>query len=199
MSIEKAEVKVGAANEIGNRMDDTLEGTVKDLHRLEGAAVALRQSVQSLEAVERAVDKEMDDGKFDLEVASHIKRFMALARQSLSQQAQQAEQNRIVQTGKVQAMQAVVKIVQKYRDEEANKARLLREAMERAASRGEDVESDEPRLVGLRPNATIKERRLAESRQATPEESLSEEAPTEEAPTEEATQEEPRRGRPKRR
>jgi len=96
MSIEKAEVKVGTANEIGNRLDDVLEGTTKDLYRLEGAAVAYRQAVQAVEVVSTVIDKDMDEGKVGLEEASLIKKYLERARQNVQGQSAQAEHNRVV-------------------------------------------------------------------------------------------------------
>lgn len=169
MSIEKAEVKVGTANEIGNRLDDVLEGTTKDLYRLEGAAVAYRQAVQAVEVVSTVIDKDMDEGKVGLEEASLIKKYLERARQNVQGQSAQAEHNRVVQLGKVQAMQATVQIVKKFRDDEEAKANRLREAAEQLET---DPDQSVVRPVGLRPGATVKERRLAEAQRQVSEQSL---------------------------
>lgn len=163
MSIEKAEVKIGTANEIGNRLDDVLEGTTKDLYRLEGASVAYRQAVQAVEVVSSFLDRDVNEGKVGLEEATLIKTYLEKARQNVQGQATQAEHNRVVQLGKVQAMQATVQIVKKFRDDEESKAKRLREAAEQL-----EAETGQPisRPVGMRPGSTLKERRLAEARAA---------------------------------
>lgn len=159
MSIEKAEIKVGTAHEIGCRLDDVLEGTNKDLYRLEGAATAFRKGAESVETLAKAVEVELEKGEYDLEVAARLKRYISRAQQMLTNLAMNADNNRITQAGKVQAMQMAVGIVKKFKDAEESKINTLRQAM--LISQGEAV-SGEPRAAGLRPAMSIKERRIAE-------------------------------------
>jgi hypothetical protein len=172
MSIEKAQVKVGTAHEIGCRLDDALEAATKDLYRLEGAAQAFRQAAQSVEGLAKHVDREMDEGKFDLETAKLIKKYVERAHQMMTNLTMQADNNRMAQTGKVSGAEAAVQLVKKFRDDEERKAEALRVALAARAAEAEAPVADEgPRPVGLRPGASIKERRLAEelAAQAPPE------------------------------
>ena len=165
MSIEKAQVKVGTAHEIGCRLDDSLEAATKDLYRLEGAAQAFRQAAQSVESLAKHVDAEMDAGKFDLEAAKLIKRYVERAHQMMTNLTMQADNNRMAQTGKVAGAEAAVQLVKKFRDEEERKADLLRAAIAARAAEpavAEPAQEEGLRPVGLRPGMSIKERRLAE-------------------------------------
>lgn len=159
MSIEKAEIKVGTAHEIGCRLDDLLDGVNKDLYRLEGAATAFRKGAESVAALAKIVDGEIDKGEYDLEVATRIKRFIGRAQQMLVNLAVNADNNRITQVGKVQAMQTAVGAVKKFKDAEEAKVNSIRQAM--LSSNGEAV-AGEPRPVGVRPPLSVKNRRLAE-------------------------------------
>ena len=194
MSIEKSEIKVAAAHEIGCRLDDALEATTKDLYRLEGAVTALKQAVQIVESMGKVVDKDMDDGRFGLEEATHIKQYLHRATLMVTNLQTNAESNRVAQTGKIQAMETAVKIAKNFKDSEDSKAQTLRTALAQARANGT---SEERRSVGAHPGLTIKEQRLAEAAaQSTP----VEETPTKEseAPADEGPSSEPspkKRGR----
>ncbi len=176
MSIEKSEVKVAAAHEIGCRLDDALEATTKDLYRLEGAVTALKQAVQIVESIGKVVDKDMDDGRFGLEEATHIKQYLHRATLMVTNLQTNAESNRVAQTGKIQAMETAVKIAKNFKDAEDAKAQTLRTALAQARANGT---SEERRPVGGHPGLTIKEQRLAEAAA----QSASTEAPPAEEPT----------------
>jgi hypothetical protein len=158
MSIEKSEIKVVAAHEIGCRLDDALEASTKDLYRLEGAVTAFKQAAQAVEGLAKHIDKEMDEGKFDLEQAKIIKRYVERAHQMMTNLGIQSDANRVAQTGKVSGMQQAVQLAKQFRDAEESKAQTLRVAYEKLQS-GEDPGR---RSMGLHPGMTIKEQRLAE-------------------------------------
>ena len=76
---------------------------------------------------------------------------------------------KIVQTGKIQAMQTAVTVTKKFKDDEETKASTLRAARLAASEREKsNAYVDEPqdrfsRPVGVRPGMSIKERRLMEA------------------------------------
>lgn len=166
MNLDKSDLKIQTANELGCRLDDLLEGSQKELYRLEGSVTSFKKSMTSIEDLEKVVDKEMDEGKFDLEVATHIKRFTDRARQMLLNMALNAENLRLMQLGKIQAYEHSVSSTKKFVTDEASRAAQLREAVEAArkaqanSTNGAPVsaEIDDPR----RPPPSIKVQRLAE-------------------------------------
>jgi hypothetical protein len=130
MNLGKSEVKVEVANEIGCRLDDMLEASQKDLYRLEGAAKAFQSMGQAIDGLFKIVDQEMDEGKFDLEAAAHIKRFIKRAHQMSINLNLQAENNRFMQLGRIQGAEQAVNVAKKFKDEELSKALVLQKALE---------------------------------------------------------------------
>lgn len=158
MNLDKSDVKVGAANEIGCRLDDMLESQTKDLYRHEGMVTAFRAGALAVENLEKLIDAEMDEGKVELETAVLLKRWVARARHVLTNLSQQADNNRIMQTGKISAMESAVAATKKFKEEEMARAATLRVALQAKQAAGDHVVADE---IG-RPGMTIKEQRLAE-------------------------------------
>jgi hypothetical protein len=182
MSIDKSDVKIGAAHEIGCRLDDVLDGATKDMYRLEGAQTALQQAVKSIENFMKVVDKDLDDDKTDLETAKTIKTYIQKVHKAMTNLLAQSETNKLTQTGKVQAMQKAVEVTKKFKDEELAKAQNLRaayvrmkeqlEAREKDSTEaaGDVLEEKVARPVGMRPGLSIKERRKLEAAAAKSEE-----------------------------
>lgn len=170
MSFEKAGLKIGTAQEIGCRLDDVLESTSKELWRLEGAVVYLKQAVAALESIGNLVDKEMDDGAFDLETAKYIKKYLIRSQQVVTNLSIQAENNRWTTAGKVTAMETAVKVTKKFQEEE--QAKLA--ALQAAVQRGDVVQQGNSHVVavaggsrplGVHPGTPLKESRQEEAAQ----------------------------------
>lgn len=185
MNLGKSEVKVEVANEIGCRLDDMLEASQKDLYRLEGAAKAFQSMGQAIDGLFKIVDQEMDEGKFDLEAAAHIKRFIKRAHQMSVNLNLQAENNRFMQLGRIQGAEQAVNVAKKFKDEELSKALVLQKALDenrlRQANGTLEHTGEGERPVAIRPGMTLKEQRLAEDAAAAappPEASSSEEPPS---------------------
>ena len=171
MSLHKVEAKLVAVNELGCRLDDNLEQASKDLYRAEGAVTALKTAVASIENLLKLVDKELDENSnYDLQQMKDIKRYVDRARHLITNLANNAENNRVVQSGKVQGFEQAVVVAKRFKDEELSKVQLLQAAI----SQGAILRSDEglvhtgegPRPAGVRPASSIKERRRAEAEAA---------------------------------
>ena len=167
MNVNKAEIKIFTAHELGCRLDDLLESNTKDMYRLEGGVVALRQATTALEGLLAVVDKEMDAEKFDLEQAKEIKRYVQRAIQAVTNMVLNTDNNRIAYGGRIQALGLAVDIAKKYQDEESKKVASLQAAVEqnRVVKDGDshtmlDGAGDRP--VAVRPGLSLKEQRLAE-------------------------------------
>jgi len=167
MNLDKSELKIGVAHELGCRLDDTLESVQKDVLRFEGATQAFLQAAQAVEALLTHVDKDIAEGKFGLEVAGDIKKYLVRASQVSANLAKQAENNRLIHSGRVQAMEMSVKIVKKFQEDEATKVANFKKALsegaivEEASGLGPALGGPRP-VPGIRPGMSIKERRLAE-------------------------------------
>jgi len=182
MSILKSELKQLVTHEIGVRVDDALEAAKRDLSVIEGRQAAFADGAKAVEDLLTAVTKDVDDGKFELETAEHVKRYVMRSAEALKNLSHQAMNLRIAQTGKVQGFDHTVKLLANMIEDEKKK---LAQQVAAAAAAGESLPKEEfaerpaaPRLM------SIKEQRLAE-----------------EAPVEEKVEVEPpkkRRGRPPR-
>ena len=199
MNVNKAEIKIFTAHELGCRLDDLLESNTKDMYRLEGGVVALRQATTALEGLLAVVDKEMDAEKFDLEQAKEIKRYVQRAIQAVTNMVLNTDNNRIAYGGRMAALGLAVEIAKKYQDEESKKIASLQAAVEqnRVVKDGDshsmlDGAGDRP--VAVRPGLSLKEQRLAEEaaelaleaakNDSAPAETISEPAPVAESVSE---------------
>lgn len=167
MNVNKAEIKIFTAHELGCRLDDLLESNTKDMYRLEGGVVALRQAATSIEGLLAVVDKEMDAEKFDLEQAKEIKRYIQRAAQVITNLTLNTDNNRIAYGGRIQALSLAVDVAKKYQDEESKKIASLQAAVDqnRVVKDGDShamTDSDGGRPVAVRPGLSLKEQRLAE-------------------------------------
>jgi arginyl-tRNA synthetase len=167
MNVDKADIKIFTAHEIGVRLDDLLESNTKEMHRLEGGVLQLKRAADSVSALMKVVDQEMDEGKFDLEQAKTIKRFVERAHQMVTNLMIQTDNNRIIWQGRLQGFEASVEAVKKFQDAESKKVEALRAALaaKKAAlvdGEHEMVDADAGRPDGVRPAMTIKQRRLLE-------------------------------------
>jgi hypothetical protein len=167
VNVNKAEIKIFTAHELGCRLDDLLESNTKDMYRLEGGVVALRQAITALDGLLAVVDKEMDADKFDLEQAKEIKRYVQRAVQVVTNMTLNTDNNRIAYGGRIAALTSAVEIAKKYQAEESKKVASLQEAVaqNRVTKDGDSHEmtdSDSGRPVAVRPGLSLKEQRLAE-------------------------------------
>jgi hypothetical protein len=160
MSYDKAEVKKGAIEEIGNLLDDALEVAKHEVHAAAGSKKAFDAALVSIINLSAHVDADVDEGKFDLEVCTVVKRYLTRAQQMIKNLLLQAGKDQLKFDGQVTAYEKAVIITKKQYDIEDRKAKML-ECVEGAP--GEKiVEFPERRGVGVPPKQTLKEQRLAE-------------------------------------
>ena len=142
----------------------------------EGRHLAMADGAKVVESLAAVVDEEVQSGKFDLDVASNIKRYLSRAVTGLQNLAQQAANLRMSQAGKIQGFEQTVALLRNMVESERVKADALR-----AAEAAPPPQSPAERTPGTHP-MSIKELRLAEDVVA----------PVQEAPLETKK----RRGRP---
>lgn len=158
MSLLKSELKQLVAHEIGVRMDDAREAIHRDAAVLEGKQNGLNEGAKAVEALCASVDKDVEDGKMDLEQATLVKRYLVRGVHALQTMAQQIGNQRITAAGRAQGVEHGIALLKGVIDEEKKKAVLLQAAAAAAAteSAGNGATSEDHTHV------SIKAQRLAE-------------------------------------
>jgi len=166
MSLLKSEIKYAVTTEVGNRVDDALEAAKRDLSVLEGRKAAFHDGARAVEALMAIVDKDVEEGKFDLVTAEIVKRYVGRCMNALQNMAMQGQNFLLAQAGKIQGMEHSVALLKSIVDDEKRKMDALRAAIT-AGTVGEDGEalagtSSRERPQGSHPAMSLKEQRLAE-------------------------------------
>lgn len=121
MSIEKSEIKILTAQEIGVRLDDLVEAATKEEATLSGAKQALTTAAMKVEELQKHVEKDLDEGKIDLEQQKLIKPWIDRAAGVIRNLATQAEVNQLQARGKIMAFKQSVAEVKRVQDVEKAK------------------------------------------------------------------------------
>ena len=112
MNLDKAQLKIAVANNLGADMEDRLEGEMKAAHELAGAAQALRQVakkvpadlIAKLEADQEEGDKAIKDGLEAHLVVQLIKQWLTRAGDYLGHMADVEQQKAVAQGGRAAAV-----------------------------------------------------------------------------------------------
>lgn len=160
MSKLKSEVKAATLHEVGMKLDDVLEAAERELHTLEGGKQALHMGQKKVEQHLANVDRDVQEGKLDLEQATLIKRWVTQCVHILENLALQAEVQMYQAQGKVVGAKHVVAVAKSLYDRE--KAHL--DALSQAEVRTEALVALEPaegrqRVVGTHPGDPLAARR----------------------------------------
>lgn len=157
MSHERVELRASGMHDVGVRMDDLLEGARKEVLRCDGAVSGLQQCAKAVGELTPHVDRDVDEGKYDLETAKQIKLYLSRAIQVVQNLGMNASNQRMLSAGQVQMAEVAVSVTKKMYDGEMQKSAAI------AAAEASPVSADgRGRVVGMHPSATIKEQRLAE-------------------------------------
>lgn len=164
------DVKLNTAHEIGCRLDDMLENSNKDLYRAAGAIEALKQMLTVLEDLPKVIDKDLDDGQFELDVAAIAKSYIIRAQTAAKGMLSNSETNKMLMQGRINAMSQAVRMVKEFGDAEKRRDDAMKAAYDQALKRAreeiekvQDAQADEQRKIGERPSSSLKMKRLAES------------------------------------
>jgi hypothetical protein len=156
MSTERIELRASAMHDVGIRLDDLLEAARKEVLRCEGAVTGILQCAKAVNDLIPHVDKDVDEGKYDLETAKLIKLYLSRAAYVVQNLGMNASNQRIASAGQVQMAEVVVTVTKKMYDAEMQRSAAM------AASASEGNTNPRERVVGSHPPATIKEQRRAE-------------------------------------
>lgn len=162
MSVLKSELKQLVTHEIGVRIEDALEAAKKELAVLEGRQNAFLDGSKAVEALLKSVDADLSEGKYEVAVAEHVKRYLVRGVNALQNLSTQAMQHRLAQTGKVQGFDHTVRLLQNLIDEEKRKAVLaaVPSPVTAVSAEGAPLGVDRPAAIPL---VSIKAQRLAEA------------------------------------
>lgn len=160
MSVLKSELKQLVTHEVGVKIDDVLEAARRDYVMLEGRQTAFQDGSKAPEALMVSVDKDVEEGKYDLKTAEIVKRYLSRCSNALQNLSVQAANMRIAQGGKVQGFEQTIAVLKAILDAEKSKV----EAVNGVA--GVEDLNPRDRPVGVAP-VSLKEQRLAEASDAT--------------------------------
>jgi len=154
MGIEKSEIKLGTLQELGVKFDDVRDSLLREIAQKEGAVYGLVEGAKAIESMKLHVNMDIDAGTYDLETAKSIKLYLDRSIDALHNLSRRIENDRILSSGKVVAMDAVIKITKKECDLEREKIHALAQ-QQQSTLRQEDV-------AGSHPGLSIKEERQLE-------------------------------------
>lgn len=153
----KGELRASAIHEVGARLDDMQEATQHELHRREGGVAACVEVSKKIGSLIAVVDKELDEGQYDIDTAKRIKQALARAVAVSDSRAREEDNARLRATGALQAMQKAVEVTSVLYQGELAKMAAHKERDDSALE-----EDSGPRPVGAAPKKSIKQRRLEE-------------------------------------
>lgn len=158
--MEKAVVRSAAIFELGEKFEDKLEAKVANINIAKGAAAALSEAQKSIEAIVGHVDKEVDDGKIDLEQAKLIKQWILRCQYTAISLQKSAENKVWIAEGQAQALREIIDQTKKFYDVEQSKIPKEEEASEDSAE--VTAQEDTTKRTGRRPS--IKSQRQAKAK-----------------------------------
>lgn len=121
MSVEKSNIKIDTAHEIGCRLDDSLETMQKELLRIEGSTLGLRASLSIVAEKIIQLDKDVDEGKLTQDESVIYKKCLEDLHRNIKNQVISVENSRFVQFGRISSLELAVAITKSFCEEEAKK------------------------------------------------------------------------------
>lgn len=172
MGLDKSEIKRAVINELGASIEDALEQAKRNVYLSQGANIGLIQTIKNVEKLYHHVDRDVDEGKYNscdgpLVVAKLVKGYIQRAVAVLESGAISYEQRRLMAEGAVKAYEQNVAMTKKLYDIESQKIEMIREveSEELQGSSSSNGRSGR-RVTGIRPGATVKQRRMQEDLQS---------------------------------
>lgn len=133
MNLEKANLKILVANNLGADIEDRVEGEQKAAYEMNGAADALRQAALK---VPRDLAAQLDtalkedqipSGLEAIQVVEFAKKYLAKVGDFLRHLAEVEQQKAMMQLGRVDGLRQAMEVIQKTRDQEAQKVKAHEE------------------------------------------------------------------------
>jgi hypothetical protein len=167
MTLETAKIRAQVAHEIGVRLDDALEAARGETVRWEGSNQGLLMGQKAILGLLPHVDRDIEEGKYDLQTATAVKLYINRCAQVCANMAVQSSTQRAMSQGQIQMGEANVKVVKKFHEDELRRAEAIAAAEAESRAAGKSVGEEESvdlrsRPSGVHPPASIKQQRLAE-------------------------------------
>ncbi|NIT79749.1 MAG: hypothetical protein GWN58_33875 [Anaerolineae bacterium] len=163
MNIEKSQLKMQIANNIGADIEDRVEGELRAAHELLGAADALQQAALKVPRdLAAKVDTALAEGEIKdmtaLEAAEFAKKYLAKAGDYLRHLSDVERSKASDQRSRVAGLKFAMDSLQKMRDEEAQRIQAVIDATE------EDGEAPRTEASAARKaHGSVADRRAAEA------------------------------------
>jgi hypothetical protein len=157
VGVQKSEIKMAVAHELGNGFDDALEAANRDCYRWDGAKTSLKKAVTAIEGLVEHAKRDLDAETLTDEQYVLVRKWLQRSAEVIRNLNAQAEIKEQRAHGRVEAFKTVVKITKKVYDDESNKRDALLEQPD-----SDETRPVPERPVGMCPQNTIAERREAE-------------------------------------
>jgi len=145
MSIEKSELKILIAQNLGADIEDRLESAKRSVHHLEGGAEALRQAAIAVPAgVIAKIDILFNEGNIKegmtaLEVYEKLKKYVSKCGDFLSHLSENEKSKINMQQGEVNGIQVAMRIVKDMYDKEIASVQAVKDHLDAIASGDEEA------------------------------------------------------------
>jgi len=130
MNVEKSEIKMLVAKELGKKLSEMKEAAGKDLHRNEGAAGALKQGFEKLEVHKGFYKKELMEDQISPEEHAQIMTVIARCQGILTNLSDAAVISKFIKQGEVLAYSKSNSIISSIHESERSKLEELYRAIE---------------------------------------------------------------------
>jgi len=162
MGVDKSEVKMAVAHELGAGFDDALESAQHDIYRWDGAKTSLRSAAQAVEGLIAHAKRDMDAEILDEEQFVLVRKWLQRSAEVVRNMRIQADVKEQRAHGRVEALQTSVKITKKLYDDEQAKRQAVSQHTEEEPD-GTVERLGPPRPTGTRPPNRIAALKAAEN------------------------------------
>ena len=145
MSAQKTELRKAAIHEVGTRLDDALEASRADQHRMEGGLKAAQVAFERVGQFIGTINGDMDSGKLDIVQAKMVKGYLARLQAQMAELVTSTERRMHVAAGAVLGMERAVREAKSAYDREA--AKVEREAPRSIKAQRLAEQQDDPALL----------------------------------------------------
>jgi hypothetical protein len=168
-TIEKAEIKIFTANEIGADLEDMMEQAQKAEHMHEGAKIALADAYKKVNALADYLHKTIEDGELNLaeidtpeKIEGLVRRYIGRCAGVIENLGLMAQNAQLGAAGMVAAYKNAMKAPMKVMEAERKKIDAVKSVLDQATASGGDPDVQlraPPRPTGAHPGNPLADRR----------------------------------------
>jgi len=139
MNVQKSEMKMMLAQDIGKQFEEREKGLWSEAHRLEGANGALKQGAEKLESLKVFYNKEVDEDRLEEKDLAGILRAIDRCQGVLINLAELAHAQKLVKQGEAQGAKTALDMIEKIYEDERTKIGNVLQAVEEGKITPEEV------------------------------------------------------------